>query len=159
MEKDIEYPSRFKNNRFDTFSGKNATGRLSTILWTHGGGFVGGDKAGVETWATIIAARGYNVASINYELAPQNHFPGPVIQLGEVHEFLKRNPQPKKPVATKSFHAERSPGNRLSRWSRRELESFRSVRLRRARRKICIGVCFLRDVMIGLYSFRMQEAN
>jgi acetyl esterase/lipase len=92
-EKDIEYPSRFKNNRLDVFSPKDASGPLPTILWTHGGGFVGGDKAGIETWATMIAAKGYTVVSINYELAPQNHYPSPIIQLGEVYEFLKREPQ------------------------------------------------------------------
>jgi acetyl esterase/lipase len=93
VEKDIEYPSRFRNNRLDVFRPADATGPLPTIIWVHGGGFVGGDKAGIETWATIIAAKGYIVVSINYELAPQNHYPGPVIQLGEVCEFLKYNPQ------------------------------------------------------------------
>ena len=92
-EKDIEYPSRFKNNRLDIFSPKDASGPLPTILWTHGGGFVGGDKADIETWATMIAAKGYTVVSINYERAPQNHYPSPIMQLGEVYEFLKREPQ------------------------------------------------------------------
>jgi acetyl esterase/lipase len=92
-EKDIEYPSRFRSNRLDVFSPKDATGPLPTILWVHGGGFVGGDKAGLETWATIIAAKGYTIVSINYELAPENHYPIPIIQLGEVYEFLKRDPQ------------------------------------------------------------------
>jgi acetyl esterase/lipase len=48
-EKDIKYPSRFRSNRLDLFSPKDAAGPLPTILWTHGGGFVGGDKAGIET--------------------------------------------------------------------------------------------------------------
>ncbi len=92
-EKDVEYPSRFRNNRLDVFSPKDATDPLPTILWTHGGGFVGGDKAGIETWATMIAAKGYTVVSINYELAWQNHYPGPIIQLGKAYELLKREPQ------------------------------------------------------------------
>jgi acetyl esterase/lipase len=41
----------------------------------------------------MIAAKGYTVVSINYELAWENHYPGPVIQLGEAYEFLKREPQ------------------------------------------------------------------
>jgi acetyl esterase len=44
VEKDIEYPSRFKRNRLDLFSPKDATGPLPTILWTHGGGFVAAIK-------------------------------------------------------------------------------------------------------------------
>ena len=42
-ERDIEYPSRFKSNQLDIFSPKDSLGPFPTILWTHGGGFVGGD--------------------------------------------------------------------------------------------------------------------
>jgi acetyl esterase/lipase len=93
VEKDIEYPSQLSRNRLDVFSPKDVTGPHPTILWPHGGGFVGGDKAGLETWATMIPARGYTIVSINYALAPDNLYPGPIIQLGEVYEFLKRDPQ------------------------------------------------------------------
>ncbi len=54
---------------------------------------VGGDKAGLETWARMIAAKGYTIVSMNYALAPDNLYPGRIIQLGEVYEFLKREPQ------------------------------------------------------------------
>jgi len=90
-ERDIEYPSRFKSNRLDIVSPKDSLGPFPTILWTHGGGFVGGDKAGIGTWATMIAANGYTVVSINYQRAPENHYPGPIIQLGEAYEFLQRD--------------------------------------------------------------------
>ena len=92
-QKDIDYPSRFKNNQLDVFSPKDAPGPVPTILWAHGGGFVGGDKAGMTTWATMIAANGYTVVSINYELAPQVHYPGPLLQLREAYEFVKANHQ------------------------------------------------------------------
>lgn len=93
IKRDIEYPSRFKSNRLDVFSPKDASAPLPTVIWTHGGGFVGGDKADIETWATLIAANGYTVVSINYELAPHRNYPGPIIQLGEVYEFLKHEQQ------------------------------------------------------------------
>lgn len=93
VERDIEYPSRFGDNRLDVFVPKDADGPLPTILWIHGGGFIGGDKDGIETWATMVAAKGYAVVSINYELAPHNHYPGPVIQFGDAYEFLKRESQ------------------------------------------------------------------
>jgi len=92
-EKDIEYPSRFGANRLDVFSPADASGPLPTILWVHGGGFVGGDKAGIETWATIVAAEGYTVVSMNYAVAPESHYPTPVLQVEEAHAFLKQNPQ------------------------------------------------------------------
>lgn len=90
VEQDIEYSSRFGSNRLDLFRPSNATGPLPTILWTHGGGFVGGDKGGIRTWATMVAAKGYTVVSINYERAWENHYPGPLIQLGEVYALLER---------------------------------------------------------------------
>jgi acetyl esterase/lipase len=93
VQKDIDYPSRHKDNRLDFFSPKDATDPVPTILWIHGGGYVGGDKAGLETWATMIAAKGYTVISIDYELAPRVHYPSPLIQLGEAYEFVKANPQ------------------------------------------------------------------
>jgi acetyl esterase/lipase len=76
IEKDIEYPSRFKDNRLDVFGPKDGTGPLPTILWTHGGGFVGGDKAGIETWATMIAAKGYTVVSIKLRAGLGQPLPG-----------------------------------------------------------------------------------
>lgn len=93
IEKDIEYLSQFKSNSLDIFSPLGTTSPLPTIIWVHGGGFIGGDKSGIETWATMIAAKGYTVVSINYELAPQSHYPGPIIQLGEVYAFLKNGSQ------------------------------------------------------------------
>lgn len=93
VEKDISYPSRYKSNSLDIFSPKDISTPLPTVIWTHGGGFVGGDKSDIETWATLVAAKGYTVVSINYELAPQQQYPGPLVQLGEVYEVLKREPQ------------------------------------------------------------------
>jgi Esterase/lipase len=93
IEKNIEYPSQFKSNSLDIFAPVTAAAPFPTIIWVHGGAFVGGDKSDLETWATMIAAKGYTVVSINYELAPQRHYPGPVIQLGEVYEFLKNEAQ------------------------------------------------------------------
>ncbi len=88
VEKDIEYPSRLRGNRLDVFSPREAAGSTPTILWVHGGGFIGGDKSAVETWATLVAARGYTVVSINYALAPASRYPGPLAQLAEAYQFI-----------------------------------------------------------------------
>lgn len=93
VERDIIYPSIYGSNSLDIFSPLEADFPLPTIIWVHGGGFIGGDKSGIETWATMIAAKGYTVVSINYELAPQNHHPGPIIQLAEVYAFLGNESQ------------------------------------------------------------------
>jgi acetyl esterase/lipase len=47
------------------------------LVWFHGGGLTGGDKAG-ETHAAIagsLAERGIGVASVNYRLSPRAQFP------------------------------------------------------------------------------------
>jgi acetyl esterase/lipase len=90
-EKDIEYPSRFPSNRLDVFSSNQVNGKAPTILWVHGGAFVGGDKADIETWSTVFASEGFTVVSINYALAPDNNYPTPLLQLNEVYTFLKAN--------------------------------------------------------------------
>lgn len=92
-EKEIEYPSKYGSNRLDVFSPKDASGRLPTILWVHGGGFVGGDKSDIDTWAKLIAGQGYTVVSINYALAPETNYPGPIVQTGEAYSFLAQNAQ------------------------------------------------------------------
>jgi acetyl esterase/lipase len=92
-ERDVQYPSKLVNNQLDVFSPKDLSNSLATIIWTHGGAFVGGDKDDIVTWSTMMAAKGYTVVSINYALAPAQHYPGPIIQLGEAYEFLKSNRQ------------------------------------------------------------------
>ncbi len=92
IEKDIEYPSKFTSNRLDIYSPIDDNGPVPTILWIHGGGYVGGDKSDIGKWATIVSAEGYTVISINYALAPDVHYPTPLIQTGEAYEFIKQNP-------------------------------------------------------------------
>lgn len=53
-----------------------------TVLFVHGGGFVGGNKAGgnIATVAEEIVGRGINLVSIQYRLDPQDPIPGPDFQ-------------------------------------------------------------------------------
>lgn len=89
--RDVQYPSKFSSNTFDVFYPKGSLEPLPTLLWIHGGGFFTGDKAGVAPWATMIASNGYTVVSMNYEVAPENHYPGPVEQMGEMYRYLVEN--------------------------------------------------------------------
>lgn len=50
--------------------------RLSPILiYFHGGGWIGGDKASVERMLRRFASEGFLVFNVNYRLAPENPFP------------------------------------------------------------------------------------
>ncbi|VEU79838.1 alpha/beta hydrolase [Haploplasma axanthum] len=89
---DITYESKYKENKIDVYYPKNYDNKkLPTIIWTHGGSFIGGDKSAIKVFGTLVAKEGYTFVSVNYELAPENTYPGPAIQLTEVVKYLKKN--------------------------------------------------------------------
>lgn len=89
---DIDYESVFEFDTLDLYIDNESEGTHPLLLWIHGGGYVGGDKACAEAWGRIIARKtGLIVASMNYKLAPEQHYPGPIIQVGEALAFLRRN--------------------------------------------------------------------
>jgi acetyl esterase len=51
---------------------------LPTVVWIHGGGWVGGSKEELRSYLKLIAARGFAVVGIRYPLAPEVHYPEPV---------------------------------------------------------------------------------
>ena len=88
--KDLEYTSEFGDNKLDLYLPKNANelAPLPIIIWVHGGAFVGGDKIYATYYATALSSNGYAVASMNYMRAPEAKYPTPIVQLGEVCEWL-----------------------------------------------------------------------
>jgi len=56
-------------NKIDVFIKKGIVDKVPVVIWIHGGAFVGGDKKDVRTYASAICANGYNVVSMNYEMA------------------------------------------------------------------------------------------
>jgi acetyl esterase/lipase len=97
---DIEYGTRFPNSYLDISYPAGATedNALPTIVYTHGGGFFGGDKvlgdplavdSDVNFLFDRIIEQGYAVANVNYALVPEHHFPTPVRQLDEALAFLR----------------------------------------------------------------------
>lgn len=84
---DVSYQSKYPNSKFDIFMKRNNDNR-PTIIWAHGGGFVLGDKVGTDNWAMKMASSGYNVVSINYSLAPTNHYPDQVNQMADAIRYV-----------------------------------------------------------------------
>ena len=91
IKRNVSYDSQYKKGKMDIISPKNQIEDLPVIIWVHGGGFVGGDKSDIEEYAVQIAHEGYVVVNINYALAPEAKYPTPVLQLGEVYQFLLNN--------------------------------------------------------------------
>ena len=89
--KDVSYASKFKSNNLDVFMPKNNSKKIKTIIWMHGGAFVGGDKKDCEIFSTVIASNNYNVINVNYERAPEQKYPAPLFQFIEVYEWIVKN--------------------------------------------------------------------
>ncbi|MGV9870146.1 alpha/beta hydrolase [Rhodococcus koreensis] len=61
------------------FTPENAEGPLPLLLWIHGGGFVVGTAASSDPFCVdVVRELGFAVASVEYRLAPETPFPGPL---------------------------------------------------------------------------------
>lgn len=90
----IDYHSVLPSGELDIYTANDATEPQPVLVWVHGGGYVGGDKLCCKPWAHVIAAEcKVAVVSINYCLAPDQHYPGPLLQLSEALDFLSENAQ------------------------------------------------------------------
>lgn len=86
------YASEFEDNTYDLYLPKNARGKVPVLVWVHGGGYVGGDKAGVAEFATRIAAdTGMAVAAMNYQVAPASQYPNQLKQVAEQVATLQKD--------------------------------------------------------------------
>ncbi|MEP6467424.1 MAG: alpha/beta hydrolase [Parafilimonas sp.] len=66
-------------------------GNQPCILVVHGGSWSSGDSQQLPELNSELAKRGYNVASINYRLAPQYKYPAPVEDVKSVFAFLREH--------------------------------------------------------------------
>jgi len=86
--RDLSYPSKYGKNQLDLYLPQTPGQKCPLILWAHGGAFVAGDKAGTENWAVSLASEGIAVASVNYQWAPEAHWPAQVCQMEEACRLL-----------------------------------------------------------------------
>ncbi len=61
-----------------------------TLVWFHGGGFVGGDRRDVAPYLQILAGKGYAAVAVGYSRAPAARYPTPVLQANAALGFLER---------------------------------------------------------------------
>lgn len=100
---EIRYGETYPNSYLDiTYPDHDTTVKRPTVVYFHGGGYFGGDKAmgdplAVENDANRlfqeIVQNGYNFVNVNYALVPDCHFPAPLEQTVQALEFLKENAQ------------------------------------------------------------------
>lgn len=125
-------------NRLDLYPAD--AGNAPVILFLHGGGFVGGDKRGDETFYANVglyfAAHGYLTVLANYRLAPDSVWPCGTEDLAAVMAWIESHAadhggDPRRVVAIgQSAGAAHLAGYLFDRrWNGRENESLRAVAL------------------------------
>lgn len=87
---DVAYGSGAQQ-KLDLYYPLHVAPPFRTVLFLHGGGFTGGDKA-IDTSQVLfteLLRRGIAVASANYGLAPQFVYPAPIHDAGRAVQFLR----------------------------------------------------------------------
>jgi acetyl esterase/lipase len=64
-------------------------GKKPCVIVVHGGSWAGGDSQQLPELNSYLAARGYNVASVNYRMAPKWQTPAPVEDIKNALIYLK----------------------------------------------------------------------
>ena len=113
LEQDASYNSAFPNGVFDLHIAKGDA-RLPLIVYAHGGYYVGDDKRDFSYYCQALASRGFAVANINYQLAPEGRYPTQMLQVNEAIGFLLSRAEEYRIDTTKIFIGGDSAGAHLS---------------------------------------------
>lgn len=90
--KDVTYDTFSEAQKLDLYLPETGEGPFPLVVFIHGGGWFGGDKAdGQEAAWVTLRSQGYAVASINYRLAAEASYPAGVLDCKTAIRFLKAN--------------------------------------------------------------------
>jgi acetyl esterase/lipase len=90
VEKDVVYGTVQETPLLlDAYTPDDTTAKHPGIVLIHGGGFIGGDKSFYAPMGKRLAAKGYAVFSLNYRLAPKNHYPAAVDDVQRAVRWLR----------------------------------------------------------------------
>lgn len=98
----------------DIYTPKQSSVPRPIILWLHGGAFVGGNKAQTQIYSTMLASKGYTVASLEYTRPPDARYPVPIQQANAALSFLRSNAHSYDSDPTRFFVAGNSAGAQLA---------------------------------------------
>jgi len=89
--KEIEYV-KYKDTamRLDYYPSQ-VIGKKPCVIVVHGGSWAGGDSKQLPELNSELASKGYNVAAINYRLAPKYQTPAPVEDIKNAIAYLKKH--------------------------------------------------------------------
>jgi len=66
-------------------------GKKPCVIVVHGGSWAGGDSKQLPELNSLLATKGYNVAAINYRMAPKYQTPAPVDDIKAVIAYLRKH--------------------------------------------------------------------
>ena len=90
--RDVVYDTLSDSQTLDLYLPETGTGPFPLIVFIHGGGWYGGDKAdGQEDAFVALREQGYAVASINYRLSGEAAHPAGLIDCKTAIRYLKAN--------------------------------------------------------------------
>lgn len=98
----------------DVFYPEGTTEALGTVIWTHGGAWISGDKANDRTYFELLAKAGFTVVGLNYTYGPEAKYPTAVHELNQAHRFLLANARELNIDPTRIVLAGDSAGSQLS---------------------------------------------
>jgi acetyl esterase/lipase len=92
----IPYQSITYVNYADTsmsmdFFPSQVLGKRPCVIVVHGGSWAGGDSKQLPELNSVLAIKGYNVAAINYRMAPKWQTPAPVEDIQAAISYLKKH--------------------------------------------------------------------
>lgn len=85
------YVTASEFTQLDVFYPEGSTEQLGTVIWTHGGAWVSGNKANDRTYFELLASKGFTVVGVNYTYGPEAQYPTAVFELNQAHQFLIDN--------------------------------------------------------------------
>lgn len=66
-------------------------GKIPTIVWVHGGGWISGSKDHARGYFKLLANQGYNVVAVEYQFAPKQMYPEQLKQINKALGFITQH--------------------------------------------------------------------
>jgi acetyl esterase/lipase len=87
---------------------------LPVVIWTHGGGWIAGDKSEMRGYLMQMANAGHVVIALNYSLAPEHAFPTPLHQINAALAYITQHAARFRADMSRVFMAGDSAGAQLT---------------------------------------------
>lgn len=109
-----QYRSGDSDAHLDVYFPESDGRARPTVIWTHGGAWVSGNKSNYSPYFELLASRGFSVVSVEYSLGPERRYPTPVGQLNDAHAYVLAHAQRLHVDPTAIFLAGDSAGSQLT---------------------------------------------